>query len=96
MAVSARLANPTTLSNLHVQMQWDFFDPADPANSGVSLIVPPAKILHTEIVSQQPEQMSVAALTSLLTRIATQVQQGQVVVASLNTNVPSGTIVALV
>lgn len=95
MAVSARLAVATVMTNLQIQQVWEFYDPADPANANVSSTVAPSKVLHTEQISAAPENMSVQALTDRLTRIAAQVVLGRNIVTSLNTNVPAGFIIAL-
>lgn len=95
MSVSARLAAPTEQVNLSVRMQWDFYDPANPLNANVSAVVPPSAILYTEILMIDPGDTSVPKITARLTAIANRIALAQPIVSSLNTNVPSGTVVAL-
>lgn len=95
MAVSARLSAPTDQINLVIRMTWEFYDPANPLNSGVNSTTPPAVILHTETMMIDPSDTSVPKITASLTAIANRVALAQPIVASLNTNVPKGTVVAL-
>lgn len=95
MAVSARLNGVTFMDQLAIHQTWEFYDPADPANSTVSQSVRPTNILHVEVIAEAPENMTVQKVTDRLVRIAAQVVLGRNIVTSLNTNVPAGTIVPL-
>lgn len=96
MSVSARLAEPTDQQSLQIRMQWDFYDPADPANSGVNAQTPPTVVLYREAMLIDPSDASVDKITTRLVNIALRVNLAQLDALSLNQNVPAGTVVPLV
>jgi hypothetical protein len=96
MAINARLRAPgTTLSGLQVKQQWDFYDTADPANSGTNASTPPEVVLYSDVILMMPETLTVPAVTTRLTTVAAQLTLGRTIATSLNQNVPPGTIVPL-
>lgn len=76
MALIARSREPLAFTDdLLVRIVVDFYDDADPANAGVTSVVPPSVVKHSKTWTVEPQTTSAALVASV-------VQYGQNAVAA--------------